>query len=33
MATAGNTGGIRNILVQLIGLMPDEEKPGKGKVK
>ena len=27
MATAGNTGGIRNILVQLIALMPDDEKP------
>jgi molecular chaperone DnaK len=27
MATSGNTGGIRNILVQLIALMPDDEKP------
>jgi len=27
LATAGNTGGIRNILVQLISLMPDDEKP------
>jgi molecular chaperone DnaK len=27
MATAGNTGGIRNILVQIIALMPDDEKP------
>lgn len=27
MATDGNTSGIRNILVQLIGLMPDNEKP------
>lgn len=34
MATAGNTSGIRNILVQLIALMPEEEKPGKkGKVR
>lgn len=27
MATDGNTSGIRPILVQLIGLMPDDEKP------
>lgn len=27
MATNGNTSGIRNILVQLIGLMPENEKP------
>jgi molecular chaperone DnaK len=27
LATAGNTDGIRNILVQLISLMPDDEKP------
>lgn len=27
MATDGNTSGIRNILVQLIGLMPENEKP------
>jgi molecular chaperone DnaK len=27
LATDGNTGGIRNILVQLIALMPDDEKP------
>jgi molecular chaperone DnaK len=27
MVTAGNTGDIRNILVQLIALMPDDEKP------
>lgn len=27
MATNGNTSGIRNILVQIIGLMPDNEKP------
>jgi molecular chaperone DnaK len=27
MANSGNTGGIRNILVQLIALMPDDEKP------
>ena len=27
MATAGNTGGIRNVLIQLIALMPDDEKP------
>jgi len=27
MATNGNTDGIRNILVQLIALMPDDEKP------
>ena len=27
MATNGNTSGIRSILVQLIGLMPDDEKP------
>jgi molecular chaperone DnaK len=27
LATAGNTSGIRNILVQLISLMPDDEKP------
>lgn len=27
MATNGNTSGIRNILIQIIGLMPDNEKP------
>lgn len=27
MATAGETAGIRQILVQLIGLLPDNEKP------
>lgn len=27
MATNGNTSGIRNILVQVIGLMPDNENP------
>jgi molecular chaperone DnaK len=27
LATAGNTNGIRNILIQLIALMPDDEKP------
>lgn len=27
MATAGNTGGIRNVLIQIIALMPDDEKP------
>lgn len=27
MATDGNTSGIRNILIQIIGLMPDNEKP------
>jgi len=27
MANAGNTGEIRNILIQLIALMPDDEKP------
>jgi molecular chaperone DnaK len=27
MATDGNTGGVRNVLVQLIALMPDDEKP------
>lgn len=27
MVTNGNTSGIRSILVQLIGLMPDDEKP------
>lgn len=27
MATDGNTSGIHNILVQLIGLMPEDEKP------
>jgi molecular chaperone DnaK len=27
MSTAGNTGGIRNILIQLIALMPDDQKP------
>lgn len=27
MATAGNTTGIRPILIQLIALMPDDEKP------
>ena len=27
MATAGSTSGIRNILIQLIALMPDDEKP------
>lgn len=27
MAANGNTSGIRSILVQLIGLMPDDEKP------
>lgn len=27
MATAGNTSGIRSILIQLIALMPDDEKP------
>jgi molecular chaperone DnaK len=27
LATAGNTSGIRNILVQLIALMPEDEKP------
>lgn len=27
MATNGNTSGIRNIIVQVIGLMPDNEKP------
>jgi len=27
MATNGNTSGIRSILIQLIGLMPDDEKP------
>lgn len=27
MATAGNTGGIKNIIIQLIALMPDDEKP------
>lgn len=27
MATAGNTSGIRPILIQLIALMPDDEKP------
>jgi len=27
MATNGNTSGIRSILVQLIGLMPNDEKP------
>ena len=27
MATNGNTSGIRNILIQIIGLMPDDEKP------
>lgn len=30
MTTNGNTSGIRNILVQIIGLMPDDEKPGPG---
>jgi molecular chaperone DnaK len=30
MATNGNTSGIRGILVQIIGLMPDDEKPGPG---
>ena len=27
MATNGNTSGIRNVLIQIIGLMPDNEKP------
>ncbi len=27
MATNGNTSSIRNILIQIIGLMPDNEKP------
>ncbi len=27
MATNGNTSGIRSILIQIIGLMPDNEKP------
>ena len=27
MATNGNTSGVRNILIQIIGLMPDNEKP------
>lgn len=27
LATAGNTTAIRPILVQIIGLMPDNEKP------
>lgn len=27
MAINGNTSGIRNILIQIIGLMPDNEKP------
>ena len=27
MSTAGNTSGIRPILIQLINLMPDSEKP------
>jgi molecular chaperone DnaK len=27
MAANGNTSGIRNILIQVIGLMPDNEKP------
>ena len=27
MSTNGNTSGIRNILIQIIGLMPDNEKP------
>lgn len=27
MATNGNTSAIRNILIQIIGLMPDNEKP------
>ncbi|MCZ2130725.1 MAG: Hsp70 family protein [Bacteroidia bacterium] len=27
MATNGNTSGIRNILIQIIGLMPDNQKP------
>jgi molecular chaperone DnaK len=30
MATNGNTSGIRSILVQIIGLMPDDKKPGPG---
>jgi molecular chaperone DnaK len=27
MVTSGNTSGIRNILIQIVGLMPDDEKP------
>ena len=34
MAVNGNTSGIRNILVQIIGLMPEDERPNpEGGVK
>lgn len=33
MAAAGNTSNIRPVIIQLIGLLPDDEKPGKGHLE
>jgi molecular chaperone DnaK len=33
MAAAGNTSNIRPVIIQLIGLLPDDEKPGKGHLQ